>query len=56
MRYSTVMSHLAKVYEIAKDNKMIRKPLSYSLYKTWEWCDRYEKERDTKKDELHRII
>lgn len=45
MKYSTVMSHFAKEYEHAKENKVVRKPLSYALYHTWKWCDRYEDER-----------
>lgn len=52
MRYSTVMSHLAKEYERAMESKWIRKPISYALYQTWKWCDTYEKDRNEKKMDI----
>lgn len=45
MKISTVIAHLTKEYEKAKTNKMVRKPMSYALYRTWTWVDAYEKER-----------
>lgn len=45
MRYNTAIKHFIKEYERAKDLAYVRKPVSYALYKTWRWCDSYEKER-----------
>ena len=30
---------------IAENNHMIRKPISWALYETWMYFDKYEKER-----------
>lgn len=50
MRYSTVMSHLAKEYEHALVNPLVRKPLSFALYRTWKWCDTYEKPKEKERE------
>lgn len=44
MKLTTIISHLTKEYEKAKDLSMIRKPFSFALYQTWKWCDEVEEE------------
>lgn len=51
MRFSTVISRLTKEYEKAKELKFVRKPISYALYNTWKWSDRYEKARPVNESE-----
>ena len=52
MKYSTVMAHLAKEYEHAVTDRTVRKPICYALYRTWKWCDAYEKPRNEKQEEV----
>lgn len=36
-----------KLLEQAIEDKYIKKPITWALYKAWKWADKYEKERDT---------
>lgn len=37
--------------EYGMNNKYIKKPITWALYKTWKWADKYEKEREVNADE-----
>ena len=46
MIYNIAIKHFIKEYKRAEKLTYVRKPVSYALYKTWRWCDAYEKERE----------
>lgn len=45
MTMTRITIKLREYYEKAKVDKTIRKPLSWSLYMTWKYCEKYEEER-----------
>lgn len=45
MTVGKTIDHFIEEYFKAKEDVWIRKPISYALYRTWEWCDKEEKER-----------
>lgn len=45
MTIGKVIDRLIKEYLQCKDDEIILKPLSFALYKTWQWADRKEKMR-----------
>ena len=50
MRIKTAIKEVERIYEEAKKNPQIRKPVSYSLYQAWMWASAIE--RDRIKDEV----
>jgi len=43
--YEIMVTVFNSYYDIAKENTMVRKPLTYALYKTWIVIDKLEKPR-----------
>jgi hypothetical protein len=43
-----------KYVEYGMNNKYIKKPITWALYKTWKWADKYEKEREVNVDDIRR--
>lgn len=39
----SVINAFNRFYEEALTKRWIKKPLSWALYKTWEWCDSVER-------------
>lgn len=46
MKLGKVVDHLTNLYKQVKDNPKVRQPLSFSLYHTWRWCQKFEKVRE----------
>lgn len=46
MTLTQAITKLKEYYEKAKVTRSIKKPISWSLYKTWQYVDKYERERD----------
>ena len=53
MKLDTVMGRLAANYTRALKQPYVIKPMSYALYHTWQWCNEYEKPRETGKETGH---
>lgn len=51
MRIDTAVNWVKEIYEKAKDDPMIRKPVSYSLYQAWMWASSMERERKLNEEE-----
>lgn len=45
MRIETAIKEIERIYEEAKKNPQIRKPVSYSLYQAWLWASSIERDR-----------
>lgn len=46
MTLTQAITKLKEYYDKAKVTRSIRKPLSWSFYKAWQYVDKYERERD----------
>lgn len=49
MKIEKALALVVGEYNQCKDNPMIRKPVSYALYRAWKWCDANE---EAKMDEV----
>lgn len=48
--FKMVASKIMHFYDIAVENKAIRKPYSWAIYQTWKVINALEQSRDNKKD------
>lgn len=48
-RLETAILILRGEFDKAKNNRTVKKPVSYALYKAWRYADAREKERDDEK-------
>ena len=46
MTLKKALAMVDREYEKAKENKYVRKPLAYALYKVWRLVDAEESEKD----------
>ena len=51
-RYSTILALMESFWEVACKNPEIKKPMAYTIYRTWQIIDEMEPERVTLKDIL----
>ncbi len=49
MTLERVLGRMMAIYSKALEDKTIKKPISYTLYHTWEWTNTYERERKTRR-------